>query len=89
MAVVTARYHDSSGYIIGTSSIGPVSAVDRKNATALIKQEETVEVVPGARSVTIELLCLRHQKGSRGDGNTASADNISLVFSARPAKKGK
>lgn len=78
-AASTARFYDSSGYVTQTVTVGPVSAVDRKNRTALLLREATELVTAGARSVTVELLCICFQGGV----NDGYADNLSLVLTER------
>ena len=78
-AAFTARFHDSSGYVTQTVTVGPVSASDRKNRTGLLPRQVTELVTPGARSVTVELLCIR----VRGGANDGYADNLSLVLTER------
>lgn len=79
-AAFIARFHDGTGHMIQTVTLGPVSAADRSNRTGLLPREATGMVTPSARNVTVELLCVRFS----GKANDGYADNLSLVLGERP-----
>lgn len=81
-AAFIARFHDSTGHVIQTITLGPVSAADRGGRTGLLPCEATGKVTPSARSVDVELLCIRFS----GDANDGYADNLSLVLTPWPTQ---
>ncbi len=81
-AMVIARFSDVSGHVIQTVTVGPVTAGDRHNRTMMLSRQADGPVMPGAKSVTVELVCVRLQ----GEANDSYADNLSLVLTRQAAE---
>jgi hypothetical protein len=79
-AVLRVNFLDSSLGVLGTAAIGPVSAADRANLTALLFRSASGSVPVGTRFVDIALNMTR----TEGAYNDGYADNLSLVLSAVP-----
>jgi subtilase family serine protease len=77
---VNISFRNSTNTVIGTSSIGPVTASDRANITGLLLRNSVGIVPTGARSVEITLQMTRFA----GTSNDGYADNMSFVL-APPA----
>jgi hypothetical protein len=76
-ASVTASFRDGSGGELRATTIGPVTAADRGQATGLLERSSTGTVPPGSREVVVTLAA------TRAEGyNDGYADNLSLVLSA-------
>jgi hypothetical protein len=74
--VVTAQFLDASGAPVGTrASVGPVTAADRQDATALLARSAKGTVPAGATSVKVTMTSTRTE-GSYDDGY---ADDVALV----------
>lgn len=79
-AALTATFLGASSDVLGTGSIGPVTNIDRGNATGLLLRQTSGAVPVGTRFIDLQLTLTR-QAGSFNDGY---ADNLSLVLSAVP-----
>lgn len=75
-AVLTVQFKDASGKVLGTASIGPVTAKDRQETTELLQRSTTGKLPSGTTSLVITLSMTRAE-GSYNDGY---ADNLSLVL---------
>ena len=80
-ATLTVTFQNASGVILGTGSIGPVTAADRKDATGLLQRSSNGTVPSGTRTVLVVLSMLR----TDGTANDGYADDLSLVFSGLTA----
>lgn len=69
------------GTVLGTTTLGPVTAADRGNATGLLFREVTGLVPTGALTARLTLTATRIGGGSSNDGY---ADNLSLVLTPVP-----
>ena len=76
-AVVEAFFLNASAGQLGTIKIGPVTAADRANKTALLPRSATGTVPAGTRSIRVVITATR-TSGSYNDGYL---DNISLELS--------
>ena len=66
---------DASGEVLGTATLGPVWAADRKDQTGLLQRSASGTVPAGATGATIEL------RFTRASGhNDGYADSLSLVL---------
>ncbi|MGZ4252023.1 MAG: hypothetical protein ACXVR2_01990 [Solirubrobacteraceae bacterium] len=77
-AAVTATFLGSAGEQLGTLTIGPVTAADRNNTTALLPRSGSGTVPPGTRTVRVALTATK----TDGSYNDAYADNLSLTLAA-------
>ncbi|KAH2820637.1 hypothetical protein KXV85_003141, partial [Aspergillus fumigatus] len=75
-ASLTAQFVASDGTVLGSTTIGPVVASDRSNATGLLARTATDLVPVGARKVVLTLTMTR-QGGSYNDGY---ADDLSFTL---------
>ena len=75
-ATVTAVFRDATGAAVGTASIGPVTAEDRDNTTALLARQTQGTVSPTAMSVQVTMTMNRID----GTYNDGYADNLSLAL---------
>jgi hypothetical protein len=75
-AVLTATFKGISGQVLGSASVGPVSAEERHNQTGLLQRSANGVVPKGTRSVDL-LLVLTREAGANNDGY---ADNLSLAL---------
>ncbi|MEI9924491.1 MAG: hypothetical protein WDN50_14005 [Bradyrhizobium sp.] len=73
-AALTAKFLAADGTVLGSTTIGPVTAADRANATGLLARTATDLVPTGARSVLITLAMAR-VAGGDDDGY---ADDLSF-----------
>ena len=80
-ATLAVTFQDTSGVVLGTVSIGPVTAADRKDATGLLQRSSNGTVPSGTRTVLVVLSLLR----TDGTANDGYADDLSLVFSGLTA----
>lgn len=78
-AEVVAEVRNVSAALVQTVQIGPVSAAERGNVTALLRRRATAVIVPTGRSVKVTM----HFHSASGV-NTGYADNVSLVLSSPP-----
>lgn len=79
-AVLTATFLGASRDALGAGAIGPVTNIDRGNATGLLLRQTSGVVPLGTRFIDLQLTLTR-QEGSYNDGY---ADDLSLVLSAVP-----
>lgn len=80
-ARVVLTFKDGANGLLGTASLGPVTAADRANVTGLI-QRGSVGIVPaGTRTVEV-LLQMTRVEGTNNDGY---ADNLSFMMSSATA----
>jgi hypothetical protein len=75
-ATVTATFLGSSGESVGTGTIGPVTAAERKDSSGLLEKTEKGTVPSGTRSVKVVIDMVRED----GAANDGYADELSLVF---------
>src|SRR5262249_31951065 len=75
-ATLTLQYLSATGAVLGTTSLGPVSAADRANATSLLARSAVGSVPGGAGQAIVQLTMIR-QGGAYDDGY---ADNLALTL---------
>jgi hypothetical protein len=75
-AALTATFLGSAGEALGTLTIGPVTAVDRNNTTALLPRSGSGTVPSATRTIRVVLTATKFE----GSYNDAYADNISLAL---------
>jgi uncharacterized RDD family membrane protein YckC len=75
-AVLTATFLNAEGKPLGTASIGPVTAVDRKQESALLERTTSGIVPVATRRIEVQLRMTRVE----GQDNDGYADNLSLVL---------
>ena len=75
-ARLSVNFLNAASQVIGTSTIGPVSAADRGAATALLQREQAGWVPQGAVSAQVELLMTR----TGGSSNDGYADTLGLTL---------
>jgi hypothetical protein len=80
-AQVTAKFLGAAGQQLGDLTIGPVTAEDRNNTTALLQRTGTTPVLPGTRAIRVTMTATKFA----GAYNDAYLDNISLSLAASPA----
>ncbi|MCP5111338.1 MAG: hypothetical protein GY953_10945, partial [bacterium] len=73
---VRAEFAGGSSAVLGTASIGPVTAQDRGNRTGLLPRTTTGSVPTGTRAINVIVTFTR----SSGSANDGYADNLSLVL---------
>ncbi len=73
-ARLSVSFLDAANQVVGSSSIGPVSAADRSGATALLLREQTGWVPQGAVAAEVHLLMTR----TGGTSNDGYADSLGL-----------
>jgi hypothetical protein len=78
LARVSARFLDAEGDLIAFGQIGPVSAAERGNQTALVERVEEGALPALTRSIEVTLVMTRLE----GADNDGYADNLSLVLTA-------
>lgn len=76
--VVLAEFLSGAGQPLGTMTIGPVTAADRNNQSALVPRSATAAVPKNTRSILVQMNATR----SYGTDNDAAADNLSLTLSS-------
>ncbi|HEY1128324.1 MAG TPA: PEP-CTERM sorting domain-containing protein [Roseateles sp.] len=69
------------GTVLGTTTLAPVTAADRGNATGLLYREASGLVPTGSVAARLTLTATRFGNGSSNDGY---ADNLSLVLTPVP-----
>lgn len=74
--MVFVNFQTSEGFFAGQSSIGPVTAANRNNASGLLSRTKTETVPTGARFAQVQI----HFERSTPTYNDGYADNVSLVF---------
>lgn len=79
-AALTATFLGAARDVLGVGSIGPVTPIDRGNATGLLLRQTSGLVPVGTRFIDLQLTMTR-QDGAFNDGY---ADDLSLVLSAVP-----
>lgn len=80
-AILSARFVGTSGQIIGSDSIGGVTAAARTNVTGLLYQFDTNALPAGTRKVVFTLTAT-----STSGANDASGDGLSFVLNSRVDK---
>lgn len=70
-AVVTATFMSASAAVLGTATIGPVTAADRNGQTGLLPRETGGTVPAGTRSIRVTITATRLE-GQYNDGYTDS-----------------
>ena len=75
-ARLTVKFEDSSGKVLATAHIGPVSATDRQNTTGILKRSTTGKVPKDTVKLVVTLLMTR----TDGEYNDGYADNLSLIL---------
>ena len=83
-ATLTAQFFAADGTVLGSTTIGPVTAADRADATGLLARTATDAVPIGARQVLLTLSMAR-QGGSYNDGY---ADDLSFALYTNSATSG-
>jgi hypothetical protein len=73
-AVLQIAFETSTGFTLGTASIGPVLPADRNGATGLVQRSATGAVPSGTRKI-VAMLQFTRTDGTYNDGY---ADNLSL-----------
>jgi hypothetical protein len=76
---LTVTFIDDRGARLDTSSIGPVTNIDRENVTGLLERFEYGRVPVGTRWIEVVLRMTR----AEGTWNDGFADNLSLTISTR------
>ncbi|MFI6082492.1 phosphoesterase [Streptomyces sp. NPDC051217] len=76
---LSVEFRDRAGNPLALSVLGPVSAAERGNVTALLERSAEAAVPPGARSAHVQLSFTRSGAGTSNDGY---ADAISLRLTA-------
>jgi len=80
--VVTITFQGANKASLGTGKIGPVSAADRNNTTALLQRTSHGTVPAGARSIAVTVQLLGEAaRNLANQYNDAYADNLSLTLS--------
>ncbi|WP_394850821.1 hypothetical protein LZC95_25610 [Pendulispora brunnea] len=80
--VVTISFNGANGASLGTGTIGPVSASDRGNTTALQERVSHGNVPAGTRSIGVKVEFLGETlRNLANQYNDAYADNLSLTLS--------
>jgi hypothetical protein len=79
-AKVTATFLGSAGQALGNLTIGPVTAQDRNNVTALLARKGSAAVPGGTRTVRVVVTATKFA----GAYNDAYLDNVSLSLSGSP-----
>jgi hypothetical protein len=79
-AVLTASFLDDQNAPLGFAAIGPVTNIDRNNATGLLERNTDGFVPAGTRSIEIALALTR----AAGSFNDGYADNLSLKLTPVP-----
>jgi len=75
---VTASFRDGADQELGSFSIGPVGAGDRKNLTTLVRRAQAATVPAGTRSIAVTIAATR----ATGSYDDAYADNVKLTVDA-------
>jgi len=77
-AVLTPTFKNSNGVSLGSSSIGPVTAANRANATGLLSRSSNGAVPAGTREIAVVLQMTR----TAGAYNDGFAGNLSLTLTS-------
>ncbi|WP_394821640.1 alkaline phosphatase family protein [Pendulispora albinea] len=81
--IVTITFLNAGKSAIGTGKIGPVSAADRRNTTALHERTAHGKVPAGARSISVVVEFVGEaMRNLLNQYNDAYAENLSLTLSA-------
>ena len=80
-AQVTATFLGAAGQQLGDLTIGPVTAEDRNNTTALLQRTGTTQLLQGTRAIRVTMTATKFA----GAYNDAYLDNISLSLVPSPA----
>jgi uncharacterized protein (TIGR03437 family) len=83
-AVLTVQFQNWAGTVLGSTTLGPVSAADRNNLSAVLQQTHNGAIPSGTRVIRVTMTMTRTD-GSYNDG---IADSLSLILSA-PVSAGK
>lgn len=75
-AVLKITFKGAGGEVLGTASIGPVTAADRGSVTGMVARNTSGRVPVGTRQIDVLLQMTR----TEGDYNDGYADNLSLVL---------
>ena len=75
-ATLTAQFLAADGTVLGSTTVGPVTAADRGNATGLLARSATDLVPVGARHVVVTLTMTR----TDGGYNDGYADDLSFAL---------
>jgi len=78
---VRARFLDASGGLLEASEIGPVTAAEREQRTALLLRTVSGTLPPGARAVAVSMVFT----GTSGQDCWALADSVGLSLSCTAA----
>lgn len=78
-AMLTARFMDGSGSVVGSNAVGNVTATDRGSITGLLSRSTNGVLPAGTRFVEFTLT----NRVATGM-NDASADDLSFVLTAKP-----
>ncbi len=73
-AVLSVSFRNAANQEVGSSTLGPVTAIDRSNATALLQRQASGFVPLGAQTAVVTLQMNR----AGGTSNDGYADNLSL-----------
>ena len=84
-ATLTINFENASKAVISHTSVGPVTAANRKNITGMLLRSTTGTVPAGTRFAQVQVHFAR-QAGSYNDGY---ADNLSLILTGPAATTGK
>ena len=79
-AAVTATFLGADGQQLGTLTIGPVTATDRNNVTALLPRAGSATVPGNTRAIRVVITATKVE----GAYNDAYIDNVSLSLGASP-----
>jgi uncharacterized protein (TIGR03437 family) len=78
------QFQDWNGAVLGSATLGPVSAADRNNVSSLLRLSQGGSVPPETRIVHISLTITR----TDGSDNDGMADSLSLVLSGPGSTSG-
>ncbi|GHO68418.1 hypothetical protein KSC_073100 [Ktedonobacter sp. SOSP1-52] len=81
-ASVTMGFLDAKGHMIRGVAIGPVSAADRHNQTSMMFRNRTGLLPANTQKIDITLAFIK-ATNLEGPGNTACADNLSMVLTSQ------
>ena len=83
-AKVTASFVDTSGHVLGSVNIGPVTETDRKGVSGMFFRTASAPIPPGTVSATVVIEIVRNA----GSDNDGLADDLSLVIDQPPTSSG-
>jgi hypothetical protein len=75
-AVLVVQFEDSTGKVLATAQIGPVSAADRQDNTGLLLRKTSGKVPPS----TVKLVVTLRMTRTGGAYNDGYADELSLIL---------